>query len=164
MHRRRSILFSLGTFYAGRSVPSMRGHKIQQIALRMPVKCHAMHPTDTLRSHCLIRVRTGNSSICSMIDCKRLQYFREPRNCTCAFHDFHPFYSLQTQGRTLFSFNFNPSLGFVVMIPAGTTSSDLSIISNSNAPTNAAAKHLNSAFAKFCPIQLRGPCKKVITA
>jgi hypothetical protein len=30
----------------------------------------------------------------------------------------------------------------------------------SKAPTHAARMHANSAWANFCPMQLRGPCKK----
>jgi hypothetical protein len=58
------------------------------------------------------------------------------------------------------SLRFIPSRGFVVTTPAGIAGlSDAGSISK--APTKAATKHLNSAFAKFAPMQLRGPCKKV---
>jgi hypothetical protein len=43
----------------------------------------------------------------------------------------------------------------------GMTTSSGSAISNSNRPTNIATKHLSSATAKLCPMQLRGPCRKV---
>lgn len=53
----------------------------------------------------------------------------------------------------------------IVTLPSksthGITSSSGSAISNSNLPTNIATKHLSSAIAKLCPMQLRGPCKKV---
>jgi len=54
-----------------------------------------------------------------------------------------------------------PFFGLIVITPAGMTSSSFMFIFHSKAPTNAATMHRNSAFAKFCPMQLRGPWRKV---
>ena len=59
------------------------------------------------------------------------------------------------------SLRFIPSLGFVVITPAGTTGWSGFASSISNAPTNVATRHLNSASAKFLPMQLLGPWRKV---
>lgn len=63
-----------------------------------------------------------------------------------------------------FNLKLIPSLGFVVTTPAGIMFSGGIPNSISNAPTKAATRHLNSAFAKSLPIQLRGPCKNVVIA
>jgi hypothetical protein len=55
-----------------------------------------------------------------------------------------------------------PFFGFVVIAPAGMGTSFGSAIRISNIPANTAIKALNSPFANLSPIQLRGPCKKVI--
>jgi hypothetical protein len=60
------------------------------------------------------------------------------------------------------SLTLSPSLGLIVITPAGMTSSAFISRSHSKLVTKEASKHLNSAFAKFWPMQLRGPCKKVI--
>jgi len=59
------------------------------------------------------------------------------------------------------NFTFSPFLGLIVTTPAGIMSFRGMSNSHPKFMMKAASKHLNSAFAKFCPMQLRGPCKNV---
>lgn len=60
------------------------------------------------------------------------------------------------------SFKYMPFSGLMVMTPRGKTLASSIASSHENDLTMPANKHLISAFAKFCPMQLLGPCKKVM--
>src|SRR6266536_871130 len=71
-------------------------------------------------------------------------------------HQFHP--------STTLNLMFIPFRGLAVIGPCIFSFSFTSFIVNSNRPTNFAIKQLSSALACPCPIQLLGPCEKLIKA
>lgn len=68
---------------------------------------------------------------------------------------------LLVRGSSLLTF-----AAFVVTTPAGVYCPSASGLASSTAnfPTITATRHFSSPWAKSCPIQLRGPCRKVICA
>lgn len=62
---------------------------------------------------------------------------------------------------TTFNLKCRPFCGLIVIAPPRTTSLPSMSSVHSKRDTMADSKHLNSALAKFCPMQLRGPCRNV---